>query len=212
MANTVNWKTFLKYLGIGSGGGRRVIANQSDLKTFLNSRASHVAQTALYGYLKTRAGTRFPQLFENPEYSVSINIAKWHVWLACLCDLTVFTGGLIYQRSGAPTQSIGKLMSKTTNDLLNETGVPNDAGPDFEHESEKVKIRIANCDWTSIENDESAFSTSPDALVHWAPVIDEFKQLDGEIVRNSIRFRWIEVRRNLRRNLDASALIESMHH
>ena len=40
-------------------------------------------------------------------------------------------------------------------------------------------------------------------------MVDELKQLDAEIVRNSVRFRWIEVRRDLREMLDAAAVMVS---
>ena len=38
---------------------------------------------------------------------------------------------------------------------------------------------------------------------------DELKQYDAEIVRGSVRFRWQEVRRDLRRDLDAEAVLAS---
>jgi hypothetical protein len=70
-----------------------------------------------------------------------------------------------------------------------------------------VRARIALCDWPSVADDETPFSESPAALVRHAPVVDEFKQLDEPIVRNSVRFRWQEVRRALRRDLDAVAVL-----
>jgi hypothetical protein len=60
-----------------------------------------------------------------------------------------------------------------------------------------------------MQDGEMPFSRSPQALVRWAPVVDEFKLEDDEIVRNSVRFRWQEIRRELRRDLDADALIET---
>ena len=53
---------------------------------------------------------------------------------------------------------------------------------------------------------EAAFAGSIDDLIRNAPVVDEFKALDAPIVRNSIRFRWRDVREELRRRLDAAAV------
>ena len=39
---------------------------------------------------------------------------------------------------------------------------------------------------------------------------DVLKQLDEEIVLNSVRFRWQEVRRHFARDLDANAVIASL--
>ena len=63
------------YVGIGKHKKTEIIKDRDSLAIFLNTRASHVAQTSLYGYLRTRAGTRFPEMFENPDILKSINIA-----------------------------------------------------------------------------------------------------------------------------------------
>ena len=39
------------------------ITDEEKLAEFITSRASMVGQTSLYGYIKTRAGSRFPELF-----------------------------------------------------------------------------------------------------------------------------------------------------
>ena len=202
-----NWRTAAKYLGVGSGVRRGAIADRRALAEFMDSRASHVAQTALYGYLKTRSGTRFPQLFEHPEYLKSINIAKWQVWLAALSDISVYAGGLIHRGRGTSADDVGRIVSAIVNDILARTGIPDEAGPDFATQTERVRARIGSCDWASIGDDESAFTASPAALIDWAPVVDEFKKEDDQIVRNSVRFRWIEVRRSLRANLNVEDLI-----
>jgi hypothetical protein len=94
--------------------------------------------------------------------------------------------------------------------ILAATGMPADAGEEFEAGAQRVRARIALCDWSSVADDESAFSESPGALVRHAPIVDELKQLDEPIVRNSVRFRWQEVRRDLRRDLDAIAVLGSI--
>ncbi|MGH8707030.1 MAG: hypothetical protein ACREVD_03110, partial [Burkholderiales bacterium] len=86
------------------------------MRAFLQSRASHVAQMTLYGYLRTRAGTRFPELFDNDAFVASINIAKWHVWLACLSDLAVHAGGLL-RRAGASADEVGKLIQPLVDEV-----------------------------------------------------------------------------------------------
>jgi hypothetical protein len=39
-------------------------------------------------------------------------------------------------------------------------------------------------------------------------VIDNLKQLDEEIVKNSVRFHWQEVRRDFLRYFDAAAILQ----
>lgn len=194
-------------------GGRRVrpvpVADRSELRKFLETRASYVSQMSLYGYLRTRTGVRFPELFSDDGFVASINQAKWHIWLACLSDLAVYAGLLILRRTKSPADTVRDLMRPVLDDVLAAVGTPDDAGPEFGVHADRVRARLALCDWSGLDDDESAFSESPEALVRYAPVIDELKVLDAPIVRNSVRFRWHEVRRDLRRDLDAERVLAS---
>ncbi|HUF20164.1 MAG TPA: hypothetical protein VMP00_05355 [Burkholderiales bacterium] len=197
------------YLGVAASRRARVVADRGTLEDFLASRSSHVAQTSLYGYLRARAGTRFPELFADEEFSRSINIAKWQVWLACLSDLSIYAGGLVAQRDRNAVGEVGQLMCTSVEAILSATGVPPDTGPEFTVEADRLRRRLRACHWPVVQDDETPFSESPAALVRFAPVVDEFKRQDEEIVKNSVRFRWQEVRRDFRGQLDAAALMAS---
>ena len=196
-----------EYLGAGSAGRKRTIADLVTLRQFLDTRASHVAQTTLYGYLRTRAGTRYPVLFENDAFVVSINHAKWQMWLACLSDLSVFAGGLLARRSRAGPAAAGPAVQRAVDEILARTGTPDDSGPLFAEDAQALRNRLDQCRFDAIGDDEGAFTASPEALVRHAPIIPELMALDEEIVRNSVRFRWQEVRRELRATLDADAVL-----
>ena len=196
-----------EYLGAGSARRKRTLADPAELQSFLETRASHIAQTALYGYLRTRAGTRFPVLFEDDAFVVSINHAKWQMWLACLSDLSVYAGGLLGHRSRAGPAAAGEVVRRLVGEILERTGAPDDSGPLFAEGVEAVRDRLRRCDWHALADDDAAFTASPDALVRHAPIIRELMALDEEIVRNSVRFRWQEVRRELRAKLDADAVL-----
>jgi hypothetical protein len=198
---------FREYLGIGGKVRRVPIRDREALASFLSTRASFIAQTSLYGYLRTRAGMRYPALFDEDPFVVAINIAKWHLWLACLSDLTVYAGGLLAHRGQLSQGQAQALMQDVLEQILAETGVPGDADAEFPAHAQRVRARIALTHWQGVKDDEDCFHESPAALVRWAPVIEHLKQLDEEIVRNSVRFHWQEVRRELRRLLDARSVV-----
>jgi hypothetical protein len=200
-------RTMLEYFGLARPRRVEPVVGRAGLAAFLNTRASFVAQTSLYGYLRTRAGMRYPELFDDDPFVASINIAKWHMWLACLSDLAVYAGGLLLREGAATPAQVGALLPSLVGRILDETGVPGDAGPEFAEHARQVRARLALVDWGAVDDGEQAFSASPDALIRWAPVLDELKQLDEAIVRNSVRFRWQEVRRDLRACLDAPAVL-----
>ena len=200
------WLMLADYVGIGKQKKSEIITDSITLADFLGSRASHVAQTSLYGYLRTRSGTRFPALFESPEILMSINIAKWQIWLACVSDLTIFSGQCLYQSGGLKQDEIQHLIALALNQVLEETGLPDEAGEDFAASRDKVLQRVNTHDWSLERDDDTVFSASPDALYYWSPIADDLKQRDETIVKNSIRFRWIEIRRSVRKLLDYESL------
>ena len=204
------WATFRSYLGLGRDAAPEPIDTPEALARFLDKRASFVAQTSLYGYLRTRAGLRYPELFDDDPFIEAINIAKWHLWLDCLSDLAVYTGSRLAQQAPRQTPRIARMMAAVVDDVLAQAGTPSEAGSEFPAHAARVRERVARTDWLAVGKDEAAFTESPAGLVRWAPVKDELKQLDEDIVRNSVRFRWQEVRRDFLLRLDTQALIGSM--
>jgi len=186
---------------------RRIrVTDAASLGEFIDSRSSYVAQASLYGYLRTRAGSRYPDLFSRPDFIADMNIAKWHLWLACVSDLAVYAGGLLRRRTTSSAADTGKLIGSVVAAVLANAAASDEAGEAFAQHAERVRARIALCGWDGLAEGGAPFTESPAALVRWAPVVDELKALDEDIVRNSIRFRWQEVRRELQQALDADAL------
>jgi hypothetical protein len=204
------WSTVRSYIGLGRGAAAEPIDTPEALARFLEQRASFVAQTSLYGYLRTRAGMRYPELFDDDPFVVSINIAKWHVWLDCLSDLAVYAGSRLAQHAPRELPRVAGMMVEVVDGVLGCAGTPAEAGGEFVAHAQRVRDRVARTDWLGVGQDEAAFTESPGGLVRWAPVMEELKELDEEIVRNSVRFRWQEVRREFSRHLDREALLGAL--
>jgi hypothetical protein len=202
--------TFRSYFGLGRAAAPEPITSPAALARFLETRASFIAQTSLYGYLRTRMGMRYPELFDDDFFVEGINLAKWQVWLDCLGDLSVYAGARIAQQQPRETPRVAELLCTLVDEILAGAGTPPDAGPEFHNHAEKVRDRVRRTDWLAVGEGEAAFSESPASVVRWAPVVDEFKQLDEDIVKNSVRFRWQEVRRHLAEHLDAEAMVAAL--
>ncbi len=185
--------------------------NTSDvLADFLQTRSSYVAQTSLYGYLKTRMGTSYRIYFEDDTFSDSIRTAAVKLFLSCLADLTVFAAALC-ERDGALPPGGAAALAQHCFRRAAERGLADaGAGPVPAEALERFGLRVRATDWPAAAEGRWAFSGSEADLVRFAPVIDEYKELDREIVMNSIRFRWRDVRDQLRRRIDAPALGSAM--
>jgi hypothetical protein len=204
------WRLLKSYVGLDRSSREQPIRDRAELMRFIDTRASFMAQTSLYGYLRTRAGMRYPELFDDDPFIEAINIAKWQIWLACLSDLAVYAGSRLAQQAPRETERVRALMQSMIDEILAAKGTPAEAGGEFAVEAERVRDRIARIDWLAVGEYEAAFSESPTALVRWAPIVKELKELDEDVVRNSVRFRWQEVRRDLARDLDPQSVFGSL--
>ena len=186
------------------------VGDAAALADFVARHSAHAAQSALYGYIKTRAGFEYFRLFEDEDFLRSVNIAKWNIFAACAGDLAVFCGAHLHCRLSAPPEKVAATVEDALSQVFAENAAPPDAGPDYARLMEAEMIRVKNTPWESATDDESCFARSPDALVHWAPIEDSLKSRDAEIVRNSLSFRWKEVRDKFRRQADPDALRKAM--
>jgi len=114
--------------------------------------------------------------------------------------------------SSEDSKQVKSILVTIIDSLISSTGRPDEAGEAFTASLQTVHSRIESESLAEITEDDRIFTASPDALVHWAPIVDELKVLDEGIVRNSIRFRWQETRRELKRHLNRQAVIASVAH
>ncbi|NMM46690.1 hypothetical protein HH303_19525 [Rhodospirillaceae bacterium KN72] len=176
------------------------------LSDFVHTRSSYISQTALYGYLKTRMGTRYRQLFEDPVFSQTIRAAAVKIFLAGLGDLTVYAVARVRKGHNLSDEDAARLamlcFERAAQSGLEDT--PADMIPATALSA--FGERLEGTDWTAMASGSSAFTSSEAALIAHAPVADEFKELDREIMGNSIRLRWRDAREQLDKRLDADAL------
>ncbi len=178
----------------------------ADVEEFVTTRSAFVAQKTLYGYVKTRMGTRYPSMFEDDVFAHSINIAKMHVFAACLSDMSVFaTAHALEAMPADPALRRRTALAFYRRGLSDN---PNDAPSEFSPDEavREFESRIAQMDWKGEARDRSVFTESPRALYRWAPIADELKRQDADIIANSISFTWSEIRQRYLRRLDANAV------
>ena len=167
------------------------ISNLDELEDFIQSKSAWVTQVTLYGYLKTRMGTRYVLHFENDKFMASVNLAKWNMYAVALQDLTFFT--FSYLNNNLNYQDVDKAKEIFLKILDDETTnkMPLDI---IEEAKNNFNARLQNINWKTYYND-LPFNPSALSLYKWAPIADELKQLDRKIVLNSVILKWDIVRK-----------------
>ena len=184
----LTWKDFKIYLFslFKAFIPKTKISNLDDLEDFIQSKSAWVTQVTLYGYLKTRMGTRYVLHFENDKFMASVNLAKWNMYAVALQDLTFFT--FSYLKTNLNYQDIDKAKEIFLKILDDET--TNKMPLDIIEEAKKnFNERLQNINWSTYYND-LPFNPSALSLYKWAPIADELKNLDRKIVLNSVILKW----------------------
>ena len=165
---------------------KKNLSSLDDLEDFIQSKSAWVTQVTLYGYLKTRMGTRYVLHFENDVFMKSVNLAKWNIYAVALQDLTFFT--FSYLRSNFNYQDINKAKEIFLKILDDET--TNKMPLDIIEEAKKnFDERLQKINW-DIYFKDLPFNPSALSLYKWAPIAEELKTLDRKIVLNSVILKW----------------------
>lgn len=183
------------------------VTTPEELRVFIESRAKAVTQVTLFGYLKTRAGTRYTSLFEDDVFANSISIAILEIYLVALSDLTIFASARVGRDAGAGAEETRSLALCLHRDILAGENIPEFRPQGFDAARRAFSERAAAVPWSEMAQGEAAFRGSLAALVEWAPVAPELKSQDIEIVETSMWFRWKAVRDQFVEILDAPAVL-----
>lgn len=183
---------------------RSPIDSVEALVKFVHTRSAFISQTTLHGYLKARMGTQFQRFFEDETFARSIRIGAIKLFVSSAGDLAVFSAAKVAaDRALAPAEAEG-LARHCFREALCRCLDADDMEHVPEGALDAFDARVAATIWANAALGEAAFEGSARDLLRYAPVVDEFKARDSEIVRNSIRFRWRDVREQLQTRLVAA--------
>ncbi|MDG2490612.1 MAG: hypothetical protein P8N71_07635 [Alphaproteobacteria bacterium] len=187
------------------------LTTRQQLYDFIDSRAAFVSQVTLYTYVKARAGTQYPKLFQDADFLTSLRIARWHIYGAAICDLGLFAIAQLKRDGGLNDEAAQDLAIEMLDGILLDYN-QDDIDPQvFAAIGDSGKQRAAVANWDVIADGPAAFQSSSDAVFRWAPIADALKNDDEEIVRNSIHLRWIGVRRDLKELIKPALILADWH-
>ena len=165
---------------------KKKIHNLDELEEFIQTKSAWVTQVTLYGYLKTRMGTRYVLHFENDQFMGSVNLAKWNMYAVALQDLIFFIfSNLKTNFNYQDVKNAEEIFLKILDDEISNK-MPLDI---IEEAKRSFNERLKNINWDTYYND-LPFNPSALSLYKWAPIAEELKELDRKIVLNSVILKW----------------------
>ena len=177
---------------------KKKITNLDELESFIQSKSAWVTQVTLYGYLKTRMGTRYVLHFENDKFMESVNLAKWNMYAVALQDLTFYSFSYLkikfnYNEMNKAEEIFLKILD---DEITNK--MPLDI---IEEAKKNFKDRLQNINW-DIYYSDLPFNSSALSLYKWAPIAEDLKTLDRKIVLNSVILKWDIVKKEFKERVN----------
>ena len=163
----------------------RSINSKKDLRNFIQERSAHVTQTTLYGYIKTRIGSRYAMMFEDEVFLKSINLAKWNIYMTALTDCTFYVFSYLIDKKNLKQNDASEIFieiieNEKSNGLEDKL---------FENTKLEFSQKLKEVDWKTYHQN-NPFKNSGLSLLKWSPIADNLKVFDKEIVLNSIKLKW----------------------
>ena len=176
----------------------RQIKTVDQVKTFIQEQSAQVTQMTLYGYLKTRMGAKHVIMFEDKDFLRSINIAKWQIYGISLIDCTFFCFSFLYkEKNFLKTDQANQIFFEILN-TEKAGGMDIEA---YNNSTKEFNLRFSEVNWETYYNN-NPFVKSSQALYNWAPVADELKKLDKQIVLNSMILKWNNIQKDFKNLVD----------
>ena len=177
---------------------KKKITNFNELEEFIQNKSAWVSQVTLYGYLKTRMGTRYVLHFDNDEFMKSVNLAKWNIYAVALQDLTFFIFSYLKNNFGLNEIDKSKeIFFKILDDEISNKmpiKIVEDAKKSFNE-------RFENINWENYFSD-IPFNQSALSLYKWAPIAEDLKLLDRKIVLNSVILKWDTIKKEFKERIN----------
>ena len=169
---------------------KKKINNLDDLEDFVQKKSAWVTQVTLYGYLKTRMGTKYVLHFDNEKFLGSINKAKWNIYYVALQDMIFYSLSYLNIKKNFQENGHAKKIYHSILEREKLNGMPEEV---IEKARKLFEERYDNIDWKKY-SDNLPFNKSALALYEWAPIAEELKTLDRKIVLNSMILKWDNIK------------------
>ena len=171
----LSWNDFKVYLfGLFKAFvPKKKINNLDELEEFIQTKSAWVTQVTLYGYLKTRMGTRYVLHFENDQFMTSVNLAKWNIYVVALADCAFYVYSYLISEKNLKNNDCKEIF---LNILENEknNGLSDEI---FDRGKKNFLERLDKVNFSNYHLNEP-FKESGQALYYWSPIADELKSLD----------------------------------
>ena len=187
------------------------ITTVAALKTFLEERASLIAQKCAIDYCRGKTGLASFALFTEKPFIDALTICRWETFVIVLGDLLLIAEGQLRAHVAVEQRA---LLHEALFDLYSSALVPLPAlthRPDGWHDS--ISAFAARLETAGIGEPKLALDVADHSarrLFDTLPIHISMRELDKEVVYGAVRFRMIAVSQEMQRRLHAADVVRQL--
>ncbi len=185
------------------GPRRAPIRTLGALKDAVRADAAFLAQGSSYAYLRARSGTYAERLFRDEGFAAALNICKWETFAAAAADLLALAEAELRPHHGLPPDEVARVFAQLYDETLALEPPPGHRGPEgWDADSQAFALRIQEAVRHPRPPLRRVVRETGRRLMRHAPVTEEVRRVDQQMVSNNVEFRFAERLSALRRLLD----------
>jgi hypothetical protein len=187
------------------------IATADALKTFLEERASLIAQKCAIDYCRGKTGLASHALFTEKPFLDALDVCRWETFVTVLGDLLLIVEGHLRAHAAAEQRA---LLHEALFDLYSAVLAPLPAPKhrqDGWHEAiAAFSARLKNAGVGEPKRALDVADHSAKRLFDTLPIHISMRDLDEEVVYGAVRFRMVAVSQEMQRRVKAADVVERL--
>ncbi len=184
----------------GRAPNRAKIADIDSLTAALAQEAAHVAQSATYNYLRARTGFLGPKLFNEAAFLEAVEITRWEAYAAVLADLILMVEG--EGRGVLPPGGAPAVWQTLYRQALAVYPPPSHREDGWLGLEEAFASRLSAAANDAPAPPERIAIAAGQTIFAQLPLHPDIRQLDEEMVINTVRFRMLRSWETLKERLE----------
>jgi hypothetical protein len=187
------------------------IAAPAELKTFLQERASLIAQKCAIDYCRGKTGLASYALFTEKPFLDALDVCRWEAFAAVLGDLFILAEAhLRAHASAAQRPLLADALVRLHSDIFDAMPAPAHRPGGWADALASFEARLRAAAQGAAPNALDVADHSAKRLFDTLPIHSSYRELDEEVVYGAVRFRMIAVNQDLQRRIAAAELIREL--
>jgi hypothetical protein len=187
------------------------IATPDALRTFLQERASLIAQKCAVDYCRGKTGLASFALFTEAPFQKALDVCQWETFVAVLGDLVIVAEG--HLRPHAATGQRARLvdaLGAMHAAVLASLPAPAHRPQGFDADVGAFRERLEAAALGKPKQALDVADHSARRLFDTLPIHARYRALDEEVVFGAVRFRMVAVSQEMQRRLRGAAIVAGL--